>query len=187
MHNKVRIINQDGFSSSSLALQPCKFGTCFPHTRCPFCSAQVLLLHLFTLTFLRSYSTSFIHLRLGSPFFSPSAWSVFQLLFYRPCTIHFFNMPNLFQSTYFNYRVCYKFLSSFLFSKPHFHMLVYLFCLIAFLVRTVTASIMNYEPYTTDSWESPSREFRDRLVVQMQHVTKYYTRPRIFGGFFPTI
>ena len=121
MHNKVRIINHDGFSSS-LALQPFKFGTCFPHNRCPFCSAQVLLLHLFTPTPFRSYSTSSIHLRVGFPFFPPSfpPWSVFQLIFYRPCTIHSFNMPNLFQTTYFNHRICYKFLIHFYFQKPIF-------------------------------------------------------------------
>jgi len=108
MLNKVRIINQNGFSSSSsLALQPFKFGTCFRHDRCPFCSAQVFLLHLFTPIFLRSYSTSSIHIRLGPPFlflFFPS--SVLQLLFYQSCTLHSFNMPNLLQHTYFNYRIC---------------------------------------------------------------------------------
>lgn len=189
MHNKVRSINQDGFFSSSLAPQPFKCGTCFPCNRRLVCSAQVLLLHLFTPTFLGSYSTSSIHLRLGFPFFFPpsSPWSVFHLLFffYRSCTIHSFNMPNFFQSTYFNYRIYYKFLDSFLFSNPHFHMLVCLFCLTTFLVRKVTASIVNYEPYnTTDNRESPPREFRDGLVVQMQHVKKCYKRPRILAGSF---
>jgi len=63
-------------------------------------------------------------------------------------------------------------------------MLVCLFCLITFLVRTVTASIMNYEPYTTDNREYPSREFRDVLVLHVQHVTECYTRLRILAGSF---
>jgi len=38
----------------------------------------------FSPIFLKSYSTSTIHLRLGFPFFFSSPWSVFQLLFYGP-------------------------------------------------------------------------------------------------------
>jgi hypothetical protein len=90
MHNKVRIINQGGFSSSSLALQPFKFGTCFPHDRCPFCSAQSSS----SPTFHTHIPQVLIHPP-SSRFslFSPSPWSFCQLLFSRPCTIHSYNTP----------------------------------------------------------------------------------------------
>jgi hypothetical protein len=43
---------------------------------------------------------------------------------------------------------------------------------------------MNYEPYTTDNREYPSREFRDVLVLHVQHVTECYTRLRILADSF---
>ena len=184
MHNKVRIINHNDFSSFSLTLHPFQFGNCFPHDRRQFCSPQ-------------SSSSS-------SPSFSihiPQA--IFNII--HPPQCRFFFLPPGLSSSYFftcpvpstlTMRPTYSnlgtlitefvinFLIHFYSPKPIFMRWSVYFFLIIFPVRTVTASTMNYEPYTTDNRKCPSWEFRDGLAVQMQHVTKCYTRPRILAGSF---
>ena len=65
--------------------------------------SQALVFYLFTSIFLKSDSTSSLHLNLGLPFFPlSSTFFALQQLFFCPFTIHSYDMPTPLQSTYFN-------------------------------------------------------------------------------------
>jgi hypothetical protein len=120
-------------SFPSLLLQPFKFGLGFPHHRCPLCSVQSSCSPFFTPTFLKSNSTSSIHLNLGLPFFSPSSWFTFQQLLYllsppilTTCPSHSI-LRTLITVTISGDLNYYKFLDSLLFYRNHFHMLAPIF------------------------------------------------------------